>query len=269
MSDEQELIPIEQQTLTFYGKPIIVVRLPDGRPGVVLRFLCENLHIDTNAQMQRVQRSEAMAEDLVFTRVETPGGAQRMATLVLRSIAYWFATIDTRRMDKDDPRRLAIVQYQREAVDVLYSWASAPQMGEVPSTTLVPSEPIVEPPRPAADASLAVWHEYYVRMAAVLQWQMEVEAWRSGVEDRLEGLEEISGLIPEILERLPALTITPAHQHKVKYYVFQLSQATGQHPARIYSALYKVFNVPRYQELLEAEWEQVERWFQAQLERKG
>ena len=42
-----------------------------------------------------VQRSEAMAEDLVFTRVETPGGAQRMATLVLRSIAYWFATIDS------------------------------------------------------------------------------------------------------------------------------------------------------------------------------
>jgi len=109
VNDDQELIPIEQHTLTFYGKPIIVVRLPDGRPGVVLRFLCENLQIDTNAQVQRVQRSEAMAEDLVFTRVETPGGAQRMATLVLRSIAYWFATIDTRRMEKDDPRRLAIV----------------------------------------------------------------------------------------------------------------------------------------------------------------
>ncbi len=269
MSEEQELIPIEQHTLTFYGKPIIVVRLHDGRPGVVLRFLCENLHIDTNAQVQRVQRSEAMAEDLVFTRVETPGGAQRMATLVLRSIAYWFATIDTRRMDKDDPRRRAIVQYQREAVDVLYSWAAAPQKGEAPSTTLVPSEPIVEPSRPAADASLAEWHEYYVRMAVVLEWQMEVEVWRGGIEDRLEGLEAITGLIPEILERLPAPTITPAHQHKVKYYVFQLSQAMGQRPARIYSALYTVFNVPRYQDLLEAEWEQVERWFQAQLERKG
>ena len=109
MSDDQELIPSEQHTLTFYGKPIIGVRLPDGRPGVVLRFLCENLQNDTNAQVQRVQRSEAMAEDLVFTRVETPGGVQRMATLVLRSIAYWFAIIDSLRMEKDDPRRLAIV----------------------------------------------------------------------------------------------------------------------------------------------------------------
>src|SRR5258708_6188261 len=166
---------------TFYGKPIIVVRLPDGRPGVVLRFLCENLHIDTNAQVQRVQRSEAMAEDLVFTQVETPGGVQRMATLVLRSIAYWFATIDTRRMEKDDPRRLAIVQHQREAVDVLYAWAAAPQVREAPSKKLVPSEPIIEPTRPAADASLAECHEYYVRMAAVLEWQMEVEACRGGI----------------------------------------------------------------------------------------
>jgi P22_AR N-terminal domain len=268
VSYEQEFIPVEQHTLTFYGKPIIVVRLPDGRPGVVLRFLCENLHIDTNAQVQRVQRSEVMAEDLVFTRVETPGGAQRMTTLVLRSIAYWFATIDTRRMEKDDPRRLAIIQYQREAVDALYTWAAAPLAREAPSKKLVPSEPIVEPTRPTAEASLAEWHEYYVRMAAVLEWQMEVEVWRGGIEDRLEGLEAITGLIPEILERLPATTITPAHQNKVKYYVSLLSQTTGQHPATIYSALYAAFNVPRYQELLEAEWEQVERWFLSQLEQK-
>ncbi len=124
-------------------------------------------------------------------------------------------------MEKDDPRRLAMVQYQREAVDVPYTWAADPKVREAPSKKLVPSEPIVEPARPVADASLAEWHEYYVRMAAVVEWQMEVEAWRGGIEDRLEGLEAITGLIPEILERLPAPTITPAHQHKVKYYVSQ------------------------------------------------
>ena len=42
MSDEQEqdsspLVPIEQQTIIFYGKPLVVVRLPDCRPGAVLR----------------------------------------------------------------------------------------------------------------------------------------------------------------------------------------------------------------------------------------
>jgi len=42
----------------------------------------------------------------------------------------------------------------------------------------------------------------------------------------------------------------------------------GQHPATIYGALYSVFKIHRYQELLEAQWEQVERWFQVQLGRK-
>ena len=66
LNEEQDLLPVEQQTLTFYGKPIVVARLPDGQPGVVLRFLCENLQIDTAAQTQRIRRTEAIAEDLVF-----------------------------------------------------------------------------------------------------------------------------------------------------------------------------------------------------------
>jgi hypothetical protein len=72
---------------------------------------------------------------------------------------------------------------------------------EAPSKKLLPSEPIVEPTRPAADASLAD-------------------------------------------------TVTPASGHNLQ------------------RSLYTAFNVPRYQELLEAEWEQVEHWFQSQLERK-
>jgi hypothetical protein len=33
-------------------------------------------------------------------------------------------------------------------------------------------------------------------VAAVVKWQMEVDAWLSGIEDRLEGLEAITSLIP-------------------------------------------------------------------------
>jgi hypothetical protein len=76
LNEEQDLLPVEQQTLIFYGKPIIVVRLPDGQPDVVLRFLCENLRIDAAAQTQRIRRTEAIAEDLVFVQVETECGAQ-------------------------------------------------------------------------------------------------------------------------------------------------------------------------------------------------
>ena len=37
------LIPARQGTIQFQEKPLVVVRLPDGQPGVVLRWLCENL----------------------------------------------------------------------------------------------------------------------------------------------------------------------------------------------------------------------------------
>jgi hypothetical protein len=62
VSEEQEFVPIEQHTLTFFGRSGIVIRLSDDRPGDVLRFLCENLRIDTNARVQRVQRSDVMVK---------------------------------------------------------------------------------------------------------------------------------------------------------------------------------------------------------------
>src|SRR5207244_11660584 len=73
LNEEQDFLPIEQQTLTFYGKPIVVVRLPDGQPGVVLRCLCENLQIDTAAHTHRIRRTEAIAHDLNIAKGEIEG----------------------------------------------------------------------------------------------------------------------------------------------------------------------------------------------------
>src|SRR5438105_11686149 len=102
LENEKALIPIEQETLIFRGLPLVVVRLPDGRPGVVLRWICENLHLDPSAQVRRIQRTEVIADDLVYVRVQTEGGPQNMPTLVLHAVPYWLATIDTRRMEKED-----------------------------------------------------------------------------------------------------------------------------------------------------------------------
>ncbi|MDQ6661992.1 MAG: phage antirepressor N-terminal domain-containing protein [Chloroflexota bacterium] len=264
--ESQELIPTEQDTIIFNGKPLVVVRLPDGKPGVVLRWICENLHIGQKAQVERIKRTEVIADDLVYVQVQTEGGRQTMATLVLDSVPYWLATIDTRRMEKNDPKRMEILDYQHRAVAALYAWASSLKAAAVP-TNLFPSEPITEPTRPTPDAAIEEWIEYHQQMAVVLAWRRDMEQWQGSIESRLEGLEAITGLIPEILERLPAPTITPEHQNRVKYFVSQLSQITGQHRGTIYRDLYIAFDVPRYQELLEAEWDRVERWFKGQFDR--
>ena len=136
MSDEQEqdsspLMPTEQQTFMFYGKPLVVVRLPDGRPGIVLRNLCDNLQLEPPSQVRRIKRTEAIADDLVYTQVQTDGGPQIMPTLVLHAAPFWLAGIDPKRVREEI--RPEILRYQREVVDDLYAWAQTPKATDSPA----------------------------------------------------------------------------------------------------------------------------------------
>lgn len=263
MNEEQDLHPIEQQTLLFYGKPIVVVRLPDGQPGVVLRFLCENLQIDTAAQTQRIRRTEAIAEDLVFALVETEGGSQRMAVLILHAVPFWLAGIDPRRVREEI--RPEIVRYQREVVDVLYAWAQSSKAVVAPPRH-VAAEHITKPQVPTDDANLGAWREYYWQMVRWIDWQQDIEAWRGSVESRLESLEEVTDLIPEILERLGPHTLTPDHQRAVQKYVQQLHELSAKPYGMIYESLKSSFGVPRYADISDQDWPRVVQWFRAQVE---
>jgi hypothetical protein len=259
----QPLVPVDQQTLYFYGKPLVVVRLADGRVGAVLRWFCDNLSLDSTAQIRRIRRSEEIVDDLIDVLIQTEGGGRQvMATLILHAVPYWLAGIDTKRVREEV--RPEIMRYKREVVDVLYAWAQTPRIS---STALVPSEPVVEPMRPAQDAAPEEWLEYHLQMAEVLRWRIDVEKWRGSVESRLEGLEAVTDLIPEILERLGPATLTPTHQSQLQQLVKRLHQTSGKAYATIYEDVKLAFSVPRYQEIPEAEWEQVVRWFQVQIER--
>jgi hypothetical protein len=116
----QNPVPLEQEIITFQGKPLAIVRLPDGNTCAILHWICENLHINVNGQIQRIKRNVMIADHLAYARVQTDGGPQVMPILALRLIPYWLATIDTRRMSKEDDRRREIVEYQRSAAKALY-----------------------------------------------------------------------------------------------------------------------------------------------------
>ena len=268
MSHEQEqdlspLMPIEQQTIMFYGKPLVVVRLPDGRPGIVLRNLCDNLQLEPTSQVRRIKRTEAIADDLVYTLVQTDGGPQIMPTLVLRAAPFWLAGIDPKRVREEI--RPEILRYQREVVDVLYAWAQSPKVTDSPAT-LVPVEQIIKPVPPADDASLDTWREYHRQMVAWIDWQHDIESWRGSVESRLEGLEEVTNLIPEILERLGPQTLTSDHQRTLQKYVQHMHELTGKPYGTLYDGLKTAFGVPRYADIPDQDWPRVVQWFRAQLE---
>lgn len=276
MDEQKDLVPVEQQTLTFYNKPITVVRLPNGQSAVIIRSLCENLQIDTAAQVARIRRTEAIAEDLVQVQVNTTSGIQSMNALILHAVPFWLAGINPKQV-KDETMRMEVLHYQREVVDVLYAWASTVPTKKhsqaiVPAQPTQPTQP-TQPARPAPEASPIEWADYHEQMALFYRWKNTVDTrleeltdWQGTVESRLEGVEEIVRLVPEILHQLPPATITAKHQQQVKAWVAQLHEVTGKHQMTIYTNLYEAFAVPRYQELLEADWSKVEHWFRVQIE---
>lgn len=259
--EAQVLIPIVQETIMFHGKPLIVVRLPNGEPGVVLRWLCENLHLGTQAQVLRIKRTEVIANDLVYTRVQTEGGPQIMPTLILYSVPYWLSTIDTRRMDKDDERRLEILDYQRNAVAALYAWAQSPKLVEA-SADLVPSEQITKPTPPGDNASLEERREYHRRMLEWIDWQQDVEAWRGKVDERLDSLESVTR---RIAKQIGPPRISNEQQTQIQFYVSQLEKVTKKRHQTIFAALKARFRVPRYDEIPASEWPNVLDWFRKQF----
>ena len=265
--NEQEvqiLVPIAQETILFHDKPIVVVRLPNGEPGVVLRWICENLHLSPQSQINRIKRTEVIADDLVHTQVQTEGGQQVMATLVLHSVPYWLATIDTRRMEKDDERRREILNYQRNAVSALYAWAQS--VSEVSlQTSIVSEQPIMKPAHPGPTAQLAEWKMYHEQMSVFLQWQIDMVEWREDIDDRVGNLETMTR---RILKQIGPPRITSEQQNLIQFYVSQLHQATGKHQQTIFAALKTRFHVPRYDEIPESEWSHVKDWFVQQFPNK-
>jgi hypothetical protein len=133
-------------------------------------------------------------------------------------------------------------------------------------TILVPAEKISQPSPPAEDADLGAWREYHRQMVLWIDWQHDIEAWRGSVESRLEGLEEVTNLIPEILERLGPQTLTPDHQRAVQKYVQQMHELTGKSYGTLYESLRAAFGVPRYADIPDQDWPRVMQWFRIELE---
>ena len=277
----QTLEPVEQEEVPFKNETIVAVRLPDGRICVVLRWVCETLCLDPQGQVQRIQRSSATASELVRVRVQTKGGRQTMPAITLRGFSPWILGINPTEVKADNPTeeeriQALVIAYQEEAKDVLYEhFVRRRPALPVLSSAVIPAEP-AQPQEPQAEAPDAEKAAYYEHLAVwalwkaaqhAQQWRGEIEEWRGEIESRLEGQEAMSGLLPEILERLGPEKLIAEHQQLVQYYVGKLHEATGKHQATIHAELKTAFKVPRYQELLEDDWPRVENWFRVQIER--
>lgn len=270
MSSSDILLPAEQQSVPFYGHELLAVRLPDGRICAVLRWLCEGMGLDPQAQLRRIKRKPALARDLVTVRVKTAGGPQDMPALALHGLPGWLYGIDESRVN--EAARAGVLRFQYEATDVLYRYFAERPAELAPLPDLAPAEAIEKPTKPAKDAAPDVLADYYEGMVMWLRWQSDIAVWRQGVEawrdeteSRLESVEEVTRLVPELLDRLGPATLSPEHQATVRASVKRLHDLTGASFGGVYADLCDTFHTAKYSDIPESQWREVAVWFSTRI----
>jgi hypothetical protein len=273
MAEQEPVVdPVEQDAVQFHEHEIIAVRLADGRIGVVLRWVCETLNLDAQAQVRRIQRTASITNELVRVRVQTSGGKQTMPTLTLRGFPTWILGINPGEVKGDTEEaehiRQMIIAYQVEAVDVLYAHFANKMRPALPEPRAAIVQPMIEPGPEASHEEKATYHE---TMSLWHRWQADyhMQKWRKEVQEKqeviIEGEKTMGGFIADIQERMGPQRITPEHQGLVQFYVSELSKAKNKHRGTIFTSLHIAFRVPRYEELLESDWARIEQWFKLQF----
>jgi hypothetical protein len=133
--------------------------------------------------------------------------------------------------------------------------------------------------RPEETADSLVWAEYLERLAALYRRQAYFESRLEYVEDkthdqderlesllkRVENLEAGGAMLPELLERLGPERMRPEHQEIVRRWVGELHHHSGLDYSSIYLDLNADFQVERFSDIRESEWEQLEEWFRERI----
>ena len=169
-----------------------------------------------------------------------------------------------------ESKRPAILAFKKQAANALYEHFS--HLTLPPPVTLVPSEPIEKPTYPDDSAGLDERRKYHHDMLAWLDWQADIAAWRSDTNNRLDGLQseveslhEVVRLVPELLERMGPATLSSEHQGSVQALAKRLHEVGGFSFATIYGELNAAFHVGKYDQISDASWEDVTRWFTARI----
>ena len=260
--------PTRQEVISLFDSYIVAVLLPDGRIGATLASLCDALNLVQNSQSRRIRLDEVLRDELIYTAIETNQGLQTMAVLTAWAIPLWLTGVHTTRLAES--KRAAILAFKKQAANVLYEHFSHLT---IPSpVTLVPSEPIEKPNYPSTTAGPDERRKYHLDMVAWLDWQADIRAWQSDTNNRLDGLEseveslhEVVRLVPELLERMGPATLSPEHMSSVQAMAKRLHEVGGFSFATIYGELNTAFHVGKYDQIPDASWDEVARWFTTRI----
>jgi P22_AR N-terminal domain len=263
------IIPTRQEVVPLFDRFIVAVSLPDGRIAATLASLCEALGLTQNSQVRRIRMDDVLTDELATAAIETSSGVQAMGVLTAWAIPLWLTGIQTRKVAEE--KRPAILAFKKQAANVLYEHFSQLTLPP-PPVTLVPSEPIEKPSYPDDSAGLDERRKYHRDMVTWLDWQADIAAWQKDTNHRLDGLQseveslhEVVRLVPELLERMGPATLSAEHMSSVQALAKRLHEVGGFSFATIYGELNAAFHVGKYDQIADASWNEVTRWFTTRI----
>lgn len=255
----------EQERVTFHGHSIIAVRLDDGRIAVTIQSLAEGMGLNTQAQVRRAERTEALEGEIAYPWLETEQGAQEMPALVLDVLPGWLMGVDTRRIKGETHD--TILAYQREAYSVLYRHFADRSHPALPVTSAVVSPNMPAPVDPQQVMALTEQIDTLTGVVNLLQEHLanllvlpgQVADMSTQVDQAirlLESLAERQDTAEVQLARIDERTqrLTPAHARAAQEMVDRLVRETRHLPtpltyATIYGRLKHRFRAGSYKEI--------------------
>lgn len=267
------LLPVEQDTITFYGHELVAVRLEGGRIAAVLRWLCESLRLDPQGQLQRIERKTALREGLIQVRVDTEGGPQTMPALTLDVLPGYLFTIDENRVKEE--ARADVILFQHECVKVLAEHFTRKHQALAP----IPAD---------ATAATAIVEQIadLTGVANLLREHLEALLGLPGqIADLSTQVRETRALVESPAERQGATEsqvakieartqrLTPAHTRTVQEFGDRMARETKRLPtpltyAIIYGRLKHRFRVGSYKEVADDRFDELMAYLREELQRE-
>lgn len=186
------------QNISFHGQTVPVFTRNQTHY-VAMKPICENIGLQWEAQLKRIQRNAILNTAMSMMDTPTNGGKQKTACLPLDYLNGWLFGVDARRVKPEIRERL--LTYQRECFRVLNNHFNQPKQA-------------IKLPAPANADILATRAEMHsilnaIQGASVNSFVDTYGSWdakiRGMVGNRLHDLDfyQLSSLIQKLINDLP------------------------------------------------------------------
>lgn len=258
MSNEKQLIVVEQREISFYDDQVRAVKVEDGTVYVPVRPICEFLGVNWAGQRQRIQRDAVLSRVVMsvgVTHSDIPSDSRRphtseMLAIPLDFLNGWLFGINASRVKEEVREKL--IQYQFECYRVLYEAFGRNLVTAAPDPRIDELLAGDDPTAIAYRQALAIVN--MAREQIIIKARLEsAESNLANHENRIQILEANHGDDSRYITNSQAVQIAQG----VKQIALVLGRNSGQNAfGGVYGEVHRRFEIPSYQQLPKAKFDE-------------